>query len=876
MKLFGFLKRKIAAVFLASFLFSCLFGTPMITEATDEETAPKVWSIETETVNGLGFMGGNDGISDENALITRGEFTLYVAELGGFKSGGNSGERYFYDVSANSKYAAAVEFCRQMGYIDGNGGFYFEPEENLTVGQCVKMVVSLLGYKQVAEYGGGYPTGFYSVASKLKLLSGIKKGADEYITAGETARIIYNSFDAEILKQTVYGADGAFSTNGETVLSYNDIYKITAIPTANEFTSVYPRGNTSRKGAVLLGESEYYIGKSEASDMLGIKCDIYLKKTDNDRDEIIYIREKESVKHISINARSISFADNREIEYYVGKSKKSVKVSDDAIVIHNGRSVDRSEAKFSPESGHIDLYDNGDGYKTVIVTEYEYCFIASFNNESEIINFSYGTVCGSASLDLSDMNGYKITSNGKTGKPKDLAEGKLARVSVAKDFKFCCIDVLSKTVSGIVERVNDGDDAFCFVGETKYTIEKNALNRRDIETGKQKKFIVDENNSIVGVQPTVGISAKYAVPVASKYKSLGGSQIKMFTSDEKMIIFTVGDAVKYDGGKISEEELCKKLNGSNPRIIEYKANAKNELLEVKEAVAATGDPDYDTENLTLYTSVGSSESIRALQTRVGKTGVIGTKTFAVPAKDYAYYGDDKYSFKESYFGYGQYYSDYKLYCVGASGCAKLAIAVFGSDGSRTFSAEESPSMFVVSGTGATLAKDGTKSFAVFGLYDGKEEVYGFRDDVYEIEGNKNYKDVKAGDVMAIKIDDNGVVDRYFVGYEHGTSLKKLLVTSGNGIDECRRYQLFYGKCMYNKDNILTIYCEDSGQYYPLANANAKGMPVYIYEKSGSSETVKVGEWADVRAEDAKRGVNGDMVVVHANGFVAKEILIIRD
>lgn len=131
--------------------------------------------------------------------------------------------------------------------------------------------------------------------------------------------------------------------------------------------------------------------------------------------------------------------------------------------------------------------------------------------------------------------------------------------------------------------------------------------------------------------------------------------------------------------------------------------------------------------------------------------------------------------------------------------------------------------------------------------------------------------------MAVKIDDNGAVDRYFVGFESGVSQKKLLITTGNGIDEGRRYQLFYGKCLYNKDNILTLYCEDSGQLYPLTNSNAKGVPVYIFDaKKGKSEAVKAGEWADVKAEDAERGTSGDMVVVHANGFAVKEILIVRN
>lgn len=875
MKRSHFLRKTSLLLVAVVMIQATFFG--FLSYGEEEGATENKWKREIEAVCALGYM---ENISDENvnALISRGDFALCAARLGGCKVDEvKTRERYFYDVPANSKYAAAVEFDWQMGYIDGNNEQMFEPDEMLTVGQCVKIMVSVLGYKQLANYNGGYPTGYYSMAAKLKLLSGIEKGMDENITFGETARIIYNSFDAEILKQTVYGTDGNFSTDGDTVLSYSDIYKFTAVPTANEYTSLYPEGNIARNGAVFFGEREFYAGKSSASEMIGISSEVYALEVEGDNDEVLYICQDNRVKSINVKAAEIDRVDTALIEYYRNGNKRKINIPQNISIIYNGRSVSLNDVDFNITSGYIELYDNdGSGYSTAIIKDYEYCLISSYNGVSEVLNFSDGMAGGKPSIDLGNMEGYKITVNEKAGKVKDLSEGKLVRIALAKDYRYCDIDIITKAVNGTIEKVGSGADMYVIVSGEKYFVEKNALNKEKIEVRKNFKLYINEDNCIVAVYSADKLTSDYAVPVGSKYKTLGGSQIKMFTSDNKMVIFGISGNVKYNGLRVSEEELCTKLDGTNPRIVEYKANVKGELLEITEAVAATGNFEYDKEHLTLHTSVGTSESNRALQTRVGNIGTIGTKTFVVPSRDYIYYADDKYYFKEDYFGYGQVYSNYKMYNVDESRCARLAIAVYGGAMEKSFSAEESPAMFVVSGTGSSLSNDGDVEFAVYGYMNGKEDMITFCEDAYKITGDKEFSNVEVGDVMAYKLDDGGRVDRYLVGFEYGVSEKKLLVKTGNGIDIGRRYQLFYGKCLYKNDNIFTIYCKDEEQIYPMINLNSKGIPIYICNVNNSGVCdVRVGEWADVNAEDPQRGIVGDDVVVHSNGFVVKEIMVIK-
>ena len=98
-----------------------------------------------------------------------------------------------------------ISFAHKNDLVDGTSETTFEPERNVTNAELIKMLVTLLGYKPMAERMG-YPQGYVMTASQRGITSSMNLNLDADATRGDVVKMIANSLDVPVMVQSGFGA----------------------------------------------------------------------------------------------------------------------------------------------------------------------------------------------------------------------------------------------------------------------------------------------------------------------------------------------------------------------------------------------------------------------------------------------------------------------------------------------------------------------------------------------------------------------------------------------------------------------------------------------------------------------------------------------
>ena len=192
------LKKVISAVvaFALTASSAAFAAAPSFSDVAD--TASYAEAVNTLTALGV-ISGYEDGTFKPDDKITRAEVsTMIVAAINRTADAqGQMGNTKFADMNNEAKKWASgyVNVAVSENIIAGFEDGTFKPDEQVTYVQVVKMLVCAAGYGQYAEYLGGWPNGYLSVASDKGVTAGVSAGQDEAVTRGQVAQLIYNTLD---------------------------------------------------------------------------------------------------------------------------------------------------------------------------------------------------------------------------------------------------------------------------------------------------------------------------------------------------------------------------------------------------------------------------------------------------------------------------------------------------------------------------------------------------------------------------------------------------------------------------------------------------------------------------------------------------------
>ena len=267
------MKQRILSVLLAAALclgiigvagFSFQADAASFSDVTDADTAEAV-----SVLSSLGIVSGySDGTYHPSATLTRAQFcTLAVlAEGHGDQVQGSAYRTLFSDLPATHWAAPYVNLAQSEGLISGYGNGRFGPDDAVTVGQAVTIVLRLMGYTE-EDVGALWPQDYMQKASDLGLLDGISTNSSAAMTRGEAALLLYAMLKSDTKDGSDYVAKLASSTISSAVLLSNDdeaedgtlhtaqVYAAQGGLTWYEQSTTLPDTLVGRRGTLLLDKS---------------------------------------------------------------------------------------------------------------------------------------------------------------------------------------------------------------------------------------------------------------------------------------------------------------------------------------------------------------------------------------------------------------------------------------------------------------------------------------------------------------------------------------------------------------------------------------------------------------------------------------------
>ena len=229
-------------------------ATTQFSDVSDNYTATAI-----ETLRLMGVLDGyGDGTFRPGAVLTRAQFckmAVYAMD-GSSELGRYSTVTIFPDVKPSLWAASYINMAAKKGVIAGFADGKFKPNQTVTAGQAVTILMRGLGYKD-ENIGGVWPQGYMAEAKTCGLLksTGITS-AYSALTRGQAARLFLNLFEAK--RASGEGAAPLFNYSvgdKEVYLTNLDAGKGTMTAGSETYNMVHPVTSTSligSKGKVVL------------------------------------------------------------------------------------------------------------------------------------------------------------------------------------------------------------------------------------------------------------------------------------------------------------------------------------------------------------------------------------------------------------------------------------------------------------------------------------------------------------------------------------------------------------------------------------------------------------------------------------------------
>ena len=292
---------------------------------------------------------------------------------------------YEQEVSGE-KYSEIMK--EATGYDISN---YYEGVNSISAlkfADAFKVLLDIMGYKTLIDEEEGYPLGYVNYALRLKMTAGISFEAGERITYGELARLIYNTFEVEVMNYTINGngISAIYTEEDDTFMS--SILKLDDIKgqiTANESDGI--NGSVGKNMLEIDGNRYELNTTQDMTDWLGYYVEAYIS-TEEDEYTVKYVTADDSCEIFEIDAYDIIEYKDGTLKYGKANGQTgNVKINQDADVIKNGEVLSTyNNSDFDISKGKITLIKNRSGnYDTVIIKSYKDFVVSSLDAEEYVL-----------------------------------------------------------------------------------------------------------------------------------------------------------------------------------------------------------------------------------------------------------------------------------------------------------------------------------------------------------------------------------------------------------------------------------------------------------------------------------------------------------
>ncbi len=596
---------------------------------------------DIRVLEGLGIADSDDTYRPES-YITRGDFFLMTARLMGYRT-----------ESADE----AVSYLASLGIISGYGNGEFKCDSPITYNEAFKMLVVALGYGQDAVTKGGWPVGYITIASNLKLFEASDKiDADGYVTRGVAATLIVRAGNTETVKHTVSDGSIILEDLGGKTLFFESlgVSKIRGIINANSATSL---DNPSGVGLneVKIGTEYIDAGNTNAKEYLGYYVDAYCVEDVGYKALVVVpVKEKNNVLRLASTSNITatgSYPSKIEINYYNNDGRQRHVKAENCDVIYNGAAyLGFSLADISIDSGEVVLLDNNsDGiYDVIFINEYETYVVKNINKDTLDIFDVYGR---NLDLDVDSDQVQIIGSNGVYTDTEGIFVDDILSVQKSRNGQVVKVQIVKKSVSGKVEAINTTDGRTKLrINGTNYYVDKEFdtivhPDKVDYYPGLEAVFHLDAEGKIVHITTGTTSGWKYGYILSAVVSDEDDDKIyfRLYTEANAFERFEVVEKVNVDGANKKVAALTGADSAWMSRqLIRYQAEG-NVLKKIDTEVRGTNETD---DSLSKVGGINNAKyaSTPKIFYNGNETLLAGTNdtvVFTIPSSS-SYYNDKMY------------------------------------------------------------------------------------------------------------------------------------------------------------------------------------------------------------------------------------------
>lgn len=836
---------------IALLLIFCMSLSILPVFASDTELPDR--TSEVNELKTLGIIEESVSDFDGTKTISRGNFAKRITRLLNMIPEHIYYEDiYYYDVPEEHEYFLEIMHCAKMEWMSGYGNNMFLPENDITLGEALKVLISVLGYGYKAEAQGGYVTGYITVANELGLLKGIKSVYTDTLILNDFVKLLDNALTVPLaVASGIKGDDGIiYDINPDvTVLSrYHNAYKGTGVVTAND--TVVIEGSKAGEDEIIVNGTNIKIKNVMDRNFVGYKVDyIYKENKLNGDKELISILDAGTEKVIVELKNFENLSGN--VFYYTtdGEDTKKLTVSGQALFIKNGEVVKNPTSSiFNKEKiGTVTFikYKKSD-YDLVIIKEYD-SFVVGKTNATEftISDFSdytntYSLKEDSKKVIITDVSGNKLNFKGiKVNSVVSVAEG--AKKEVIE------VVISEKTVTGLFAQKNDAEKTVTIEGN-EYKV-KNATTMSAVFLGSKVKVYIDAFGFIVFAEPVSEDGYTNAIYLKSVDRTFENENViiaKLYMLDGTIKEFKVSDKISINGARkndITNEVFSgefQKTGVANP-LVKLKFNEEDEIANVlipkkrSDLLASQVEDGFCIDS--------GSYVFATLGPHFGLNIYVNANTpfLQMPASVSDVEADDFVTITGH-----KSFTNGITYSLTSYFDSKFDLTPFYvqiPDGIFKAQLTSNSTLGIVSKFTDSVDENGSPAKMIYLYQDGKENKFILKDNVVDSKSGSYYaKDLKVGDAIIAAVDSKGYLNSFIYAYQAGTGtiIYKSENVGGTNSWAIRTITALRNGYIEVKDSSNVIYRIRTGD-----------LSVYLVEGVGTaSANVKKGSIDDLSETDS--------------------------
>lgn len=844
-----------AMLLMAAVLFTLLPCVPALAAAAQPGNF-------IEKLEALGVLTvGESALLESDSPLSRGAFTRLMVRLSGIAPETIIDRQYalpFSDVNPNDEIYTWLCAAYEIGLADGTSSELFRPNDPVTREMAAKMLVTVLGYKQLAELRGGYPTGYQILASQLKLFSGCGSLAE--IDGAAAAVLLENALDTPYFRETAVGTANTFqSDSAHTLLQERFfIYQTEGVLDGTENTTLLTGDSPVKHGFVTIDQTRYAVGETSAEALFGYHVEGYWRGEQGEERTLLYVAPTRKNEILQMDAENLLSASAERFTYEdVDGDPETVNLSPRASFLYNGKQTPFSSELLRAECGNITLIDNNDdgAYDVLIMTAYRTIVVSGASAHTHTVT----DYLGGKAVELDPQSGDYRVHMTLDGAPVTVADLQpwdvLSYAESPEDGKVLKTALVRREkATGTVNAVSL-DDKMVEINGVEYRASAAVMEK--IKAGDEGAFYIDAFARVVAASNERDVV--YGFVKAGLKKSLDRYYLKIFTENNRWVELPLRSKLQYNGvsgtpaadaySALLQEEKFK------PQLITYRVSAEREINELNTAqdipVGSAGEEaalQAGTFRKSLALSSANYRNYAGSAAFGDSFCVASAKIFILPGNP-AEAPDEAFNAgSASLLVHDVRYTNIAVYDIDEMRYAK-ACTVDSKAGSVENNSGTQPFM-VVTGINDAVDDYGEVVYAVHGLYQGgTSAVYAETEAVDTIALQK-------GDVVQFGVDETGNVCAVSRCYSAKDGFKQKGIT-GDPYSVLTVLRAQVKNISTEKGRFVLDYGSGQG-VYRLGDA-----PVYLYDPVhgrgmvGTAGDIAVGDYVFVAA----RYLSGATIVV---------------